>query len=149
MDLSAIGTRFSCVIRGFARTFRATKLARRSLASGRAWLIPLLCLPLPATSERGMEIRAERPEKPTTLDAFVTHTSRVNACTLTSVDLFLSRAYTLTLVSVHLFCRERKLINTVLGDSKRALRRLKIHSGRNKASLCSPFIHKRLASSAL
>lgn len=35
-----------------------------------------------------MEISAEKPEKPTTLDAFVTHTSRVNACTLTSVDLF-------------------------------------------------------------
>ena len=88
MDLSMIDTRFSCVIRGFARTFRTAKLARRSLASDRAWLIPLLCLPLPTTSERGMEIRAERPEKPTTLDAFVTHTSRVNACTLTSVDLF-------------------------------------------------------------
>ena len=55
-------------------------------------------------------------------------------------------------MSVHLFYRERKLINTVLGDSKRTLRRLKIHSGRNKASMRSPFIHKRLlrlASSAL
>ena len=83
-----IDTRFSYVIQGFARTFRAAKLARRSLASGGAWPIPLLCLSLPATSERGMEISAEKPEKPTTLDAFVTHTSRVNACTLTSVDLF-------------------------------------------------------------
>jgi len=35
-----------------------------------------------------MEISAERPEILTTLDAFVTHTSRVDACTLTSVDLF-------------------------------------------------------------
>ena len=88
MDLSMIDTRFSCVFGGFSRTFRAAKLARHSLASGRAWLIPLLCLPLPKTSERGMEISAERPEILTTLDAFVTHTSRVDACTLTSVDLF-------------------------------------------------------------
>ena len=43
------------------------------------------------------------------------------ACTLTSVDLFLSRAYTLTLVSVHLFYRERKLIYTAPGNSKRRL----------------------------